>query len=338
MTKLQISIFVLITFLIFSTISVFAQTPSQLFQQALLKENGEGNLKAAVEIYQKIVDDATADREWRANALLHVGICWEKMGKETAEQTYLRLIQEFSDQSDAVNEARNRLAKLKLNHTEKPSGLSLTKIWKKFEIVPKNLDNISPDGKFIVATHQTNGFCLIDLDAKKMQYLTDYKKREKELYKKNPSQAEIDSFYNSEKWAFGSAWSKNGKKFVYTWCNWSGKDSELRIMTIGGKIEKTLSAFNDLTWPVVADWSSDGKSVLLTAMTKDGESSLLTFNLSNQTINYLKKINKKDIYMYARFSPDGQFIAYDIPATKHKDKKDIYLLNVENKRETLLIN
>ena len=61
----------------------FAQTSSQFFQQALLKENGEGDLKAAVEIYQKIVNDATADRSMRAKALLHIGLCWEKMGKET---------------------------------------------------------------------------------------------------------------------------------------------------------------------------------------------------------------------------------------------------------------
>ena len=34
---------------------LFSQSPSQLYQQGLLKENGEGDLKAAVTIYQKIV-------------------------------------------------------------------------------------------------------------------------------------------------------------------------------------------------------------------------------------------------------------------------------------------
>ena len=326
--------FVVITMLF--TSFCLAQTPTQLFQQALLKENGEGDLKAAVEIYQKIVDDATADRSIRAKALLHIGFCWEKMGKETAEQTYQRLIEEFSDQSDAVNEARNRLVNLRLNYAEKPSGLSLIKIWQNFKIVPKNLHNISPDGKFITAIHQSDGFCLIDLDAKKIQYLTDYKEREKELYKKNPSQAEIDSFYNSQKMAAGSAWSKDGKKFVYTWCDWSGKNAELRIMTLDGKIEKTYSDFQDLTWPIVADWSKDGESVLLTAMTKEGESSLLIFNLSNQNIKYLKKVSQKEVYMYACFSPNGQFIAYDIPVKENQDKKDIYLFDIENNSETLL--
>ena len=50
----------------------FSQTPSQLFQQGLLKENGEGDIKAAVAIYEKIVGDATADRSLRSKALLHI--------------------------------------------------------------------------------------------------------------------------------------------------------------------------------------------------------------------------------------------------------------------------
>ena len=337
MYKFKIYVLFITSLIILGISHIFAQTPSQLFQQALLKENGEGDLKSAVEIYQKIANDATADREFRAKALLRVGICWEKLGKETAAQTYQRLIQEFSDQSDAVNEARNRLANLRVNHVEKPTGLSLTKIWRNFKIVPKNLHSISPDGKFITAIHQSNGFCLIDLDTKTIQYLTDYKQREKELYEGNPSQAAIDSFYNAEKWAFSSAWSKEGKRFVYSWCDWSGKKAELRIMTLDGKIEKTFAGFEDLTWLIVADWSNDGERVLLTAMTKEGESSLLVFNLSNQSIKYQKKVNQKEIKMYARFSPDGQFIAYDIPATEHQGKKDIYLFDVNNNSENLLL-
>jgi hypothetical protein len=49
-------------------VSLFAQSTDQLFQQALLKENAEGNLTAAVEIYQKIAEDSRADRSLRAKA------------------------------------------------------------------------------------------------------------------------------------------------------------------------------------------------------------------------------------------------------------------------------
>lgn len=59
------------------------QTPSQLFHQGLLKENGEGDLKAAVAIYEKVVGEATAERSLRARALLHIGMCWRRSWAKT---------------------------------------------------------------------------------------------------------------------------------------------------------------------------------------------------------------------------------------------------------------
>jgi len=47
------------------------------------------------------------------------------MGKDTAQKTYERLISEFSDQPDAVNEARNRLANLKQSIRVERAELSL---------------------------------------------------------------------------------------------------------------------------------------------------------------------------------------------------------------------
>ena len=90
----------------------FAQTPSQLFQQGVLQENGAGDLQAAVAIYEKIVADDTADRPVRAKALLHIGRCYQKLGKRDAQKAYQRIIEEFADQFEVVAEARERLAAL----------------------------------------------------------------------------------------------------------------------------------------------------------------------------------------------------------------------------------
>jgi hypothetical protein len=64
----------------------FANPTSQLFQQALLKENGEGDLQAAVALYEKIVGDATVERELQAKAQLHIGICWGADGENGSLQ------------------------------------------------------------------------------------------------------------------------------------------------------------------------------------------------------------------------------------------------------------
>src|SRR4030067_3446715 len=99
--KTRVFLFVIILFS-FLPVWISSQTPSELFQQALLKENGEGDLKAAVALYEKIVGDATAERELRAKAQLHIVICWEKLGKQQATSAYQAIIDQYSDQSEVV--------------------------------------------------------------------------------------------------------------------------------------------------------------------------------------------------------------------------------------------
>ncbi|MBN1482119.1 tetratricopeptide repeat protein [candidate division KSB1 bacterium] len=104
----------LIIILFVSNGFVFTQTPSQLYQHALLKENGEGDLNAAISLYEKVVADTTADRSLRAKAHLHIGMCWEKMGEQQARSAYQLIIQQYADQSEIVNIAKERLASLQL--------------------------------------------------------------------------------------------------------------------------------------------------------------------------------------------------------------------------------
>ena len=48
------------------------QNPQSLFQKGLIQEEGEGNLKAAIDIYNAIVNDNSIDRALRAKAHLLV--------------------------------------------------------------------------------------------------------------------------------------------------------------------------------------------------------------------------------------------------------------------------
>ena len=92
----------LIGFLFFTQKAIQAQNPQQLFQKGMIQEEGEGNLTEAIEINNSMVNDVNVDRELRAKALLHVGICYEKLGNQNARKAYQKLISEYSDQSDIV--------------------------------------------------------------------------------------------------------------------------------------------------------------------------------------------------------------------------------------------
>ncbi|MEN8194547.1 MAG: hypothetical protein ABFS12_17135, partial [Bacteroidota bacterium] len=78
----QLLIYLLFFGLLFSPeTSLYAQDAEKLFQQGMIKEEGEGNLNEAIDIYTQLVNDTSMDRALRANALMHIGICYEKLGK-----------------------------------------------------------------------------------------------------------------------------------------------------------------------------------------------------------------------------------------------------------------
>ena len=54
---------------------LMAQTGHDLFQQALVKERADGDLRGAIAIYERIVREFTADRTLAAKALVQLSQC-----------------------------------------------------------------------------------------------------------------------------------------------------------------------------------------------------------------------------------------------------------------------
>lgn len=88
------------------------QSAEQLFQSGLYKEEVEGDLRGAVQIYENILKDFPDNRSVAAKALLQMGLCYEKLGVAGAQNVYRRLVQEFGDQPGVVQIARDRLQQL----------------------------------------------------------------------------------------------------------------------------------------------------------------------------------------------------------------------------------
>jgi Tol biopolymer transport system component len=139
---------ILVTFLAVGNInSLIAQTPEQLYQKGLTKEEGEGVLQDAIALYNQVADNSNAIISLRAKALLHIGMCYEKLGMQEAVKAYQRLVNNFPGQKNEVAVARERLNKL-ATITEKASATSLTPKFTKIKI-PTKLSwsiKLSPDG------------------------------------------------------------------------------------------------------------------------------------------------------------------------------------------------
>src|SRR4030042_5977948 len=88
------------------------QIAEQLYEKALYLEEAKGELHDAIDIYNQIVENKDADQSFQAKALLHMGLCYEKLGKQEAVKSYQRLVNNFPSQKNEVAIARERLALL----------------------------------------------------------------------------------------------------------------------------------------------------------------------------------------------------------------------------------
>jgi len=108
---------------------VFAQsaTPGMQLQAAIEKENGEGDLKSAMSMYEKVAADARAPRDVRATALLRLAGCDEKLGRP-AQLLYERIARDYADQPVAA-QARQRLESIKQKEQPRaPGSMTFRKI------------------------------------------------------------------------------------------------------------------------------------------------------------------------------------------------------------------
>src|SRR5215471_21053938 len=85
--------------------------PELLLQEALHKQQVQGDLPGAIKIYQQIVSARNGNRAITARALLELAGCYEKLGQQ-AETVYQQIVRDFGDQPAAA-QARARLSSLR---------------------------------------------------------------------------------------------------------------------------------------------------------------------------------------------------------------------------------
>ena len=86
------------------------QSAEELYQAGLYQEEVQGDLERAIDVYRGILEDFPGSRSVGAKAQLHIGLCYEKLGLHEARQAYRLVIDEFSDHTEEVAVARERLA------------------------------------------------------------------------------------------------------------------------------------------------------------------------------------------------------------------------------------
>ena len=181
---------------------LLAQQSEKLFQQAMMMEEGEGDLNKAIEIYYKLINDVSVERSIRAESLMQVGICYEKLGKKNALNAYQKLVTEYGDQEEIVALARKKIQSLKsASNTKLSTGLISERLEKNVN-GDHWLYQFSPDGRYYLYTcteNNTDELMIVDLQTGKRDSLTTGNRTGY-------------GYDNTQPW--GAKWSLNGKKIA----------------------------------------------------------------------------------------------------------------------------
>src|SRR5207302_3902472 len=74
-----------------------------LFEEAMIKESGERNMEAAIDLYKQVIDRAGSDRLLASKARLRMGNCYERLGKiPEATELYIRIVTDTADSAGEI--------------------------------------------------------------------------------------------------------------------------------------------------------------------------------------------------------------------------------------------
>ena len=310
-------IILLVTSVVLISWGDIQQSAEQLYQSGIYKEEVEGELEGAVKYYQQIIEQFPQNREIAAKAQYRLGLCYEKLGLKQAQEAFQKVVDNYSDQAETVNLAREKLSRLgrdKVFVEKGDTGLKVRQLLSGPELLYDGwLGAVSPDGRYVsIVDWETGDLAIRDLTTGKKQRLTDQK--------------------NEEGYPLYSTWSPDGKNIVYDW--WNGESfGGLRI--IGIKEKKPHTVFNNeeikYAWPL--DWFPDGEHVLI-ALSEDGiEHQSAVLSLSDKTTQIIPLESEGNAYI----SPDGRYIAYHNLQEQNVPEMDIFLYSIEERKNNLLI-
>ncbi len=323
--KLQSALAITFALMLVVASSAYAQqSAGVLFQSGLYQEQVKGDLDAAIKVYERIIINFPKNRPVVAKALLHIGLCYEKLGKQEAQKAYQRVIRGYADQHEVVAEAKTRLSRLtRLESAVQAEDIVIRKFMDASGAGFHGGGEPSPNGKY---------FCFVDWE----KYPNDIVIKEIGTGEEIRLRNQIDLNYEGDVGTpYFPTWSPDSKKIAYTWESDEGLYIELRVIEIDNPKPDVLIRVSYFKgWVTAADWSPDGQHILV-LLSENDQDQLGLISIVDSSFHLLKKFDYFEPTS-AKFSPDGHHIAYDLPPNKESTNHDIYVLSIDGRREIKL--
>ncbi len=184
------------------------------------------------------------------------------------------------------------------------------------KILPEDGDfaNVSPDGRFLCDVDpDTGNLAIRELSTGKRWPVTDKK-----------------SWEDSDEYALDGAISPDSRRVAYLWQNDASDSSSLYIAGLDGSDRRLLC--KDI-YAMPRDWSADGRKIL--AIVYGPPHRMVWISASDGSIQQIKDIGKEYPGKFD-VSPDGRFLACDLPQAEDTKTRDVFLLDLRDNREIRL--
>lgn len=292
------------------------QTAEDLFQKALRLETNEGKMAEAIALYQTVLKKFPENRQVAAEAQFRIGLCYERLGNQEAQNAYQTVIEDFGEQKGVVAKAKERLARLArpAERPEEPEGIRIIQVLTK--PYTDYLGSVSPDGRFLAHIHWGEGDLAVrDLTTGEDRLLTH--------------DADVVKGY-----AMGPQFSKDGKWIAYSW--WIRPDTyDLLLVNVNDPQPRRLyHQEGEIMSPV--DWLSDEVFIFTKRNRETKKGHICSLNISNGTVHELKAYDSGVLYGFS-CSPDEKSIVYGVRSDTDGGKFDINLMSLQEGSEIPLI-
>lgn len=185
----------------------------------------------------------------------------------------------------------------------------------------------SPDGRYVTEVDWSTGDLAVrDLTTGDVHRLTDK-----------------GSWQDSGDYALSSTFSPDGSRVAYSWWNNGSQRFEVRVVDFAvgaggrppGSSERVVYSNPGLRAYVVHDWSPDGAILATLRRPGDRTTALAFISVDDGRVRVLESYDWR--IPNAVMSPDGRFVAYDLPTDTRQPERDIYLLSVESGGKATLV-
>jgi len=289
----------------------------RLYQEGIFQMEAMGDFSAAIELFEKLVSEYPGNKSLASRALLMAGRCYEKMGQEEAEKAYNRILEEYGDQREIVNEARARLMALSQRaRLAEHTGMLIRKIWQVPGVCAWG--HHSPDERTYVSYDRRTG------DLSLLELATGQTHR-------------LRLSSGPEELALFPVFSPDGKHIAYTWYDknrfcglrlFDQKSGEIQVL-LEDKSFLNLQAF---------EWSPDGKAIVVLINTIYKEFLLFFYRIEEDSLSLLKSFDKYFYPTKFSFSPDGKYLAYDHNPDKVENQRSIFTIDIESNEHNELVD